>query len=113
MSDDEGKVIWLPRDFIGKEDEARLESFGGHLIAHGSASRWHWERSAGIDLAFLIFAHEVGGDEQLRAKIGRDSGAHSYFAEDDTGRIFARGHLEAVMTVVDQTIRGAGPVSPA
>jgi hypothetical protein len=97
------KVIRLPDGFIGKDDEARLESFGGHLIAAGLATRWHWSREAGIDVAFEVF--RGGADERLLLTITRDRERDAFVANDGAGRIFAEGPLDRVMAVADELAR--------
>ena len=96
-------IINLPEDFIGKEDERRLESFGGHLIGRGYATRWHWNREHGIDVAFEIF--RGGADEALFASIRRDREQDIFCATDAAGRNIGEGTLDHVMAVVDELAR--------
>lgn len=107
MSTTDAKVVKLPTDFIGKKDESRLESFGGHLIAHGAATRWHWRRSNGIDLEFEIY--RGGAEEELLVCIARDRNHDIYLARDASGKEFTQGSLESVMTIVDAIARSARP----
>ena len=97
------KVIRLPDGFIGKEDEGRLESFGGHLVATGLATRWHWSREAGIDVGFEVF--HGGADERLLLTITRDRERDVFVATDATGRVFAEGTLDRVMASADELAR--------
>jgi hypothetical protein len=99
------KVIRLPDGFIGKADEARLESFGGHLIAAGLATRWHWNREAGVDVAFEVF--RGGGDERRLLTITRDRSRDAFVANDGAGRVFAEGTLDRVMASSDELARAA------
>jgi len=93
-------IIDLPDDFIGKDDQRRLESFGGHLVSHGRSSRWRWNRERGVDVAFEIF--QGGPHEELLASITRHREEDVFYATDAAGRVLARGSLEHVMAVVDQ-----------
>jgi hypothetical protein len=97
------KVIRLPDDFIGKDDEARLESFGGHLIAGGLATRWHWRREAGIDVAFEVFYG--GADERPLLTVTRDRERDAFVAKDGAGRVIAEGTLDRVMASADELAR--------
>ena len=105
-----GNVIELPDDFIGKEDEARLESFGAHLVGHGWATRWHWNRDHGIDLAFEVF--RGGSNEELFLAIRRDRAKDVFYVCDAVGRRVEEGKLEHVMAVADsmaRTLKRSGP----
>jgi hypothetical protein len=106
-----GKIVDLPDDFIGKEDEARLESFGAHLIAHGWATRWHWNRDHGIDLAFELF--RGGSDERLMLAIRRDRAKDAFYVCDADGGRVDEGKLEHVMAVADSMARTARRSGPA
>lgn len=99
------EIINLPDDFIGKEDERRLESFGGHLIGRGYATRWHWNREHGVDVAFEIY--RGGADEELFAAIRRDREQDIFCAVDASGRNIGAGTLDHVMAVVDGLARAA------
>lgn len=110
MNANDDKLVRLPRDFISKTDESKLESFGAHLIAHGAATRWHWQRSNGIDTAFSIY--RGGPNEELLVDIARDSSRDVYYATDADGKTLTKGSLEAVMTVVDAMARSARPEAP-
>lgn len=105
------EIVNLPNNFIGKEDEQRLESFGARLIGHGWASRWHWNRERGFDIAFEIF---VGGSqERLMATIARDRERDTFLARSAGGRLLAEGALEHVMAVVDRMARARRGDQPA
>ncbi|HEX5419584.1 MAG TPA: hypothetical protein VFY39_06270 [Gammaproteobacteria bacterium] len=93
-------IVNLPENFIGKDDEQRLESFGAHLIAHGRATRWHWNREHGIDVAFEILAG--GTKEHLVVSIVRDRKRDRFVAKDARGAVVGKGALDRVMAAVDR-----------
>ena len=104
-------IVNLPPNFIGKDDEQRLESFGAHLIAHGWATRWRWNREHGIDVAFDLF---IGGaQERLFVSISRDSGHDKFIAQNARGGVLDDGPLDHVMAVVDKLARAAHRDEPA
>ena len=92
-------IFNLPADFIGKEDRRKVESFGGHTIAHGRATRWHWEKDADGNDVFEIF--RGGEDEVLAARISRNRERDSFYAHDDPGSLIASGALEHVFGELD------------
>ncbi len=94
------KIIELPRNFIGKEDKERLESFGGHLIAHGRATRWHWNRNGAGDDLFEIYTG--GPDERLSARVNRDRDLDAFCAAEASGRLIVAGPLDHVMAALDE-----------
>jgi len=98
-----GTIVELPDDFIGKEDELRIESFGSHLIAHGYATRWHWRREHGVDVAFELF--RGGPDEEFLLAIKRDRAKDLFYALDAAGNRIEEGKLDHVMAVVDALVR--------
>jgi hypothetical protein len=104
------KIIELPQDFIGMEDQARLESFGGHLIARGLATRWHWNRSHGIDVAFEIY--RGGVDETLFCSIRRDHAHDVFYVHGGSANLRDRGKLDHVMASVDAAAHAAHDDSP-
>jgi hypothetical protein len=105
------KIIELPHDFIGPEDQARLESFGAHLIASGLATRWHWNRAHGIDVAFEIY--RGGADEQLFCAIRRDRDHDVFYAQGGNAGLRDRGKLEHVMAAVDAAAHAAHGDAPS
>lgn len=111
MSERERNVVELPENFIGVEDAERLESFGAHLIAHGRATRWHWNREHGIDVAFEIF--RGGPHEELMFAIRRDRDKDAFYVTDSSGRVVEEGSLDHVMAVVDSAARAAYGDPPA
>lgn len=98
-------IVELPRGFIGKQDEAKLESFGGYLIAHGLATRWHWRREEGIDVAFVLFG--VGGD--FLCSIRRDQERDVFYVAGADGRRKEEGTLEGIMALVERLAIEAAP----
>ncbi len=94
------KTYKLPDNFIGKEDRERLESFGGHTIAHGRATRWHWGKDQNGDDVFEIYLG--GADESLGARVRRDRDRDIFVARDDRGRSIGSGELEHVMAELEQ-----------
>lgn len=92
-------IINLPANFIGKEDRKKLESFGGHTIAHGRATRWHWGKDVdGSD----VFEFYRGGEENvLIVCVSRDRQLDAFFAEDAAGKLLASGNLEHVFAELD------------
>jgi hypothetical protein len=88
------KTIKLPENFFGKEDRKKLESFGGHSIALGRATRWHWARDSDGDDVFEIFSG--GSDEVLIARILRDREQDAFCAFDATQTLITSGSLEHV-----------------
>ncbi len=104
-------IVNLPENFIGKEDEQRLESFGAHLISHGRATRWHWNRQRGINVAFEVFTG--GAHERLLVGIVRDRKHDRFVAQDAGGRVVADGSLDHIMTLVDKHASSANDADPA
>lgn len=93
------KTITLPNNFIGKEDKEKLESFGGHTIAHGRATRWHWTKKANGDDVFEIY--RGGLDEELAARVIRDRKEDVFFALDGAEGLIVTGTLEHVMAELE------------
>jgi hypothetical protein len=94
------KIIELPHNFIGKEDKERLESFGGHLIAHGRATRWHWGSHGEGDDIFEIYSG--GADERLSARVNRDRDLDAFCATEASGRLIFVGPLDHLMASLDE-----------
>jgi hypothetical protein len=91
------KLIDLPDDFIGKSDEKRLESFGAYLISHGRATRWHWNRRRGIDVAFEVYSG--GAQERFLFRFQRDSAHDAFTLTDGDEGVIAEGPLDHLMAV--------------
>jgi len=108
------KIIRLPGNFIGIEDREKLESFGGHTIAHGRATRWHWGKDVDGDDVFEI--HTGGADDALAVCIDRDRKLDQFTARDAAGHTIASGALEHVFAELDRYfahLHGEGPDTPA
>lgn len=96
------EVVQLPENFIGKEDRIKLESFGGHTIAHGRATRWHWSTDERGDEVFEIY--KGGVDEALAYRLTRDRKRGLFRAHDSRGREAASGELEHVMAKLEHLL---------
>ncbi|MBS1269215.1 MAG: hypothetical protein MAG794_00162 [Gammaproteobacteria bacterium] len=105
------KVITLPENFIGKEDREKLESFGGHTIAHGRATRWHWTSNERGGDVFEI--HRGGADEVLAYSLIRDRAHDVFRVYDSRSHEAASGDLEHVMAELDRLLATEHGESPA
>ena len=108
------KIIKLPANFIGKEDREKLESFGGHTIAHGRATRWHWDKDGDDNDVFEIF--RGGTHEVVCVRINRDRESDAFHARDPAESLIASGTLEHVFTEVEKylvRLYGDTPDPPA
>lgn len=94
------EIIELPNNFFGKDDRERLESFGGHEIARGRATRWHWDKDKDNDDMFQLFAG--GANEYLILTLSRDRGQDACCAHDGQHNHLASGSLDHVMAAVDE-----------
>lgn len=94
------QIINLSENIISKKDRKLLESFGGHTIAHGRATRWHWHEADNGDALFEIF--RGGSDEVLAICVNRDRKGDAFYAHDAAGRKVASGGLEHVMAELEQ-----------
>jgi len=93
------KIVNLPPNVISKEDKERLEAFGGHTIAHGRATRWHWAQDATGD---DIFEFYIGGDDEvLAARISRDREHDAFLATDSQGQTITSGTLDHVFAELE------------
>lgn len=96
-------IFRLPDNIISKEDHEKLESFGGHTIAHGRATRWHWSKDDSGNDRFEVF---VGGDsEKLAAFIQRDREHHVFAARDANDELIGSGDMEHVLSELDEYFR--------
>ena len=95
-------VIHLPHNPIARDDRDRLESFGGHSIARGRATRWRWDRNADGDDVFEVF--RSGKDEALVACISRNRAHDDFCATDGRGDSIAAGTLEHVLAELDKCL---------
>jgi hypothetical protein len=104
------EIIRLPDNFIGKEDREKLESFGGHTIARGRATRWHWGRDADGDDIFEIYPGSA--DNTLAISICRNRELDAFCARDATGLSIASGTLDHVFAELEAyfvRVHGEGP----
>ena len=92
-------VYNLAVNFIGKKDREKLESFTGQTIAHGCATRWHWDRDADGNDVFEIY--RGGEDEVLTVRINRERDRNSFYALDATGDLIESGVLEHVFSELE------------
>ena len=94
------KIINLAENIISKEDREQLSNFGGHVIAHGRATRWHWDKAANGDDIFEIF---IGGaDEVLAIRVSRNRKMDAFYVYDANGKVISAGVLEHVMAELDR-----------
>jgi hypothetical protein len=93
------EIIRLPDNFIGREDREKLESFAGHTVARGRATRWYWDKNADGDDHFVIC---IGGTANTQTVIvSRDREQDVFFARDTLGCLIASGTLDHVFAVLD------------
>jgi len=108
------RIIRLPDNFIGREDREKLESYAGHTIARGRATRWHWGRNADGDDTFEI--HTGGADAIVAVTISRDRRQDVFCARDAAGVPIATGALEHVFAELEGyfvRLHGEQPDTPA
>lgn len=104
------KIINLPDNFIGKEDREKLESFGGHEIAYGRATRWHWGKNSDGGDVFEIF--RGGANEELLVQISRDRKHDMFCVNNPAGELLTSGTLDHIMAEMDRVfaqIHGENP----
>jgi len=104
------EIVQLPENFIGKDDRERLESFGGHTIAHGRATRWHWDSDERGDI-FEIY--RGGAEEELAYRLTRDRKNDVFRVWDARGAEAASGDLEHVMAQLDRLLSEEHGETPA
>jgi hypothetical protein len=108
------KIITLPDNLIGEDDREKIESFGGHTIAHGRATRWHWGKNDNGDDVFEFY--RGGADEVLAARIYRDRKQDVFCAQDGSEKMITSGALEHVLAELDKyfaRLHGEVPDTPA
>jgi len=108
------KIIKLPDNFIGREDREKLESFAGHTIARGRATRWHWGKDADGDDIFEIYPGRA--DNTLAVSISRNRELDAYHVRDAVGQTITSGTLEHVFAELEAyfvRVHGEGPDTPA
>ncbi|MGD8567560.1 MAG: hypothetical protein PVJ39_05710 [Gammaproteobacteria bacterium] len=92
-------IIKIADNFIGKDDREKLESFGGHTIALGRATRWHWSKDVSKNDVFEIY---IGGaNEELAAYVKRDRKKDIFMAFNSRDNSITSGTLEHVMAELD------------
>lgn len=94
------EIINLPDNIITLQDQEALESFGGHEIALGRATRFHWNKNNNGDPVFDIY--RGGTDEELTASIGRHRKEDEFYANDGKGDQIVSGQLDHVLAVLDR-----------
>jgi hypothetical protein len=103
-------IIKIADNFIGKDDREKLESFGGHTIALGRATRWHWGKDANKDDVFEVY---IGGaNEELAASVKRDRKKDMFLAFDGDDNSIVSGTLEHVMAELDHYFQRMHRPSP-
>ncbi len=105
------KIIKLPDNFIGKEDHGKLESFGGHEIARGRATRWCWSKS--VDCGDIFEIYRGGTNEKLVIQISRDREHDMFCAKNASGEMVTSGTLDHVMAELDRFFAQIHGESPA
>jgi hypothetical protein len=108
------RVIRLPDNFIGKEDRDKLESYAGHTIARGRATRWSWGKCADGDDRFEI--HTGGADDRLAVTVSRNREQDAFYVCDAAGRLITTGPLDHVFAELEDyfiRIHGERPDTPA
>jgi len=93
------EIISFPENIISKEDREKLESFAGHTIGRGRATRWHWDKNAEGDDQLIICTG--GADKLLTVTIGRDRKQDVFYGRDTTGDLIAQGPLEQLLAALE------------
>ncbi len=108
------ETIQLADNFIGLDDRHKLESFGGHTISLGRATRWHWSKDDKGGDVFMIY--RGGAHEFLACEIHRDRVKDIFYAKDTAGHQLASGNLEHALAELERyfiRIHNESPDSPA
>lgn len=108
------EIINISGNAFSKKDREHLSSFGGHTIAHGRATRWHWTKDESGAETFEIF--RGGADEVLSVVISHNRDLHAFHAYDEAGNMVASGELDHVMAELEQyfiQLHGETPDSSA
>lgn len=92
-------VTRLPPNFIHPHDRERLDSFMGHEIGRGRATRWHWSREPEVGDVLELYAG--GADERLLCRITRPRERHAFQARDAQGALLVEGSLDHLMAALD------------
>lgn len=94
------KITALPDNIINKEDRIKLESFGGHEIARGRATRFAWESTQDGSPVFSLY--RGGAKEEHVFCISHNRTEDRFEAHDDQQGVVVHGTLSYVMAVLDQ-----------
>jgi len=94
------ETIKLADNFIGIDDRHKLESFGGHTLSLGRATRWHWGKDEKGGDVFEIY--RGGGKEILASGIHRNREKDVFFAHDGEGQQIESGTLEHVLAELER-----------
>ena len=94
------EIINLAENIISKKNREQLECFAVHTIAHGRATRWHWQKADNGDKVLEIF--RGGADEVLAVCINRDRNTDAFYANDSRGNMVSSGELDHVMAELEQ-----------
>jgi hypothetical protein len=108
------RVIRLADNFIGKEDRDKLESYAGHTIARGRATRWCWGKTPDGDDRFEI--HTGGANDRLAVTVSRNREQDSFFVCDAAGRLITTGPLDHILAELENYFiqtHGERPDTPA
>ncbi len=92
-------IFKLSENHMGKEDRKKLESFSGHTIAHGRATRWRWTKTTDAEDVFEIF--RGGAEEVLAARIFRNGEQDVFCAQSGSGESITSGTLEHILAELD------------
>lgn len=93
------QIIDLPENFISPEDRKRLESYGGHQISRGRATRFDWNKDTEGNPVFDIY--RGGAHEELVTRIRRSRKQCAFQAENNLRETIASGTLGYVMAVLE------------
>jgi drug/metabolite transporter (DMT)-like permease len=99
------EIAHLPDNPMSHADRKALEAYGAHVIAHGWATRFHWDEDDDAGPRFEI--HRGGAAEFLEARVGRSRAHHAFYAEDVHGVVFATGTLDHVMAALEERLSDA------
>lgn len=96
-------ITELPKNLITPEDQEKLESFGGHEIAHGRMTRYCWSKTDSGDPAFDMF--RGGAHEEFIARITHSFAKHEYRVTDKNDMEITSGRLEHIMAVLEEQLK--------
>ena len=96
------EIIELPDNPMTPHDLRALESWGGHEISHGRATRFHWDKNENGDPVFELY--KGGANEVLAMRIYRDRENHVYCVDNAAGRTIITGSIDHIMAETDQIL---------